>query len=322
MWKTLSKTLIVTCALGAPLAAVADNFPNRAVKVVAAYPPAGGVDITARIIAPQMEKHLGQTVIIENRAGAAGTVGAAAVSRAPADGYTVLVTANPSITILPQFRDAGYKASDLRPVAKVGIAPSILATSVESSVKSLKDFLEVGRKTDRTATVGVPGAGSTPHIEMALLGQTEGSNVTVVPYRGATFIVTDILGEQVVGGSMALPAIVPQVQAGKMRGLAVFSPTRSSILPDVPTAAESLNKDVSVFPTWYGYFVPAGTPDNVVAALEAAILAAVSDPSVVEQLKKTGTEALRVGAKEFGAQNDAESAAIKRAIEVTKIEMK
>lgn len=316
------KTLMAACFLCLPLTAVADGYPDRAVRIVAAYPPAGGVDIAARIIAPHLEKRLGQPVIIENRAGAAGTIGAAYVSRAPADGYTVLITANPSITILPQFSKTEYQAEDLLPVAKVGVAPSILATYADSPIKGLQDYLEEGRKAGGHVTVGVPGAGSTPHIEMALLGEVEQSNITVVPYRGATFIVSDILGSQITSGSMALPAIVPQVLSGKMRGLAVFSPNRSSILPEVPTVKESIKNDMSVFPTWYGYFVPADTPPEIVKILEEAILSSVQDPVVIEQLKRTGTEALNVGSAQFLKENQEESESLKRAVDRTNIKMK
>jgi len=234
----------------------------------------------------------------------------------------VLVTANPSITILPQFSDTGYKVDSLMPVAKVGVAPSILATNANSPIKNLADFIEQGRKTDGLASVGVPGAGSTPHIEMTLLGEIEKSRITVVPYRGATFIVTDILGSQITGGSMALPAIVPHVQSGKMRGLAVFSPTRSSILPDVPTAKEQLDNELDVFPTWYGYFVPANTPPEVVKVLEEAILGSMDEPEVVEQLKQAGTETLKVGSAQFARENQAESEALKRAVDRTNIQVK
>lgn len=316
------KKLIAACLLCLPLTAVGNSFPDRPIRIVAAYPPAGGVDIAARIIAPHLEKRLGQPVIIENRAGAAGTIGAAYVSRAPADGYTVLITANPSITILPQFSETGYQAKDLLPVAKVGIAPSILATYADSPIKGLQDYLEEGRKAGNHVTVGVPGAGSTPHIEMALLGEVEQSKITVVPYRGATFIVSDILGGQITGGSMALPAIVPQVLSGKMRGLAIFSPNRSSILPDVPTVKESIKNDMSVFPTWYGYFVPANTPPEVIKVLEEAILSAVDDPVVIEQLKKTGTEALKIGSAQFEKENKEESESLQRAVERTNIKMR
>lgn len=309
-------------ALLVAAAAGAQDFPSGPVRIVSAYPPAGGVDIAARIIAPPLERRLGQTVIVENKAGAAGTVGTAFVSRAKPDGYTILITANPSITILPQFSSYGYDpAKDLIPVAKIGVAPSILAVSTNSPIKSMKDLLTVGRGSNSNVSVGVPGAGSTPEIELTLLGQIAKSRIGIVPYRGATFIVTDVLGQQITGGAMALPAIVPQVNGGKMRGLAVFSANRSPVLPDVPTIKEATGLEMDVFPTWYGLFAPAGTPPEIVARLEKEILAVMKEPAVIAKLKESGTEALVTGSAAFAKENDAETALLKRAVERTKIKI-
>lgn len=316
------RNLLAAAVLLAAGAAQAQGFPNGPVKIVSAYPPAGGVDITARIIAPELSKRLGQTVIIENKAGAAGTLGTAIVARAKADGYTILITANPSITILPQFSNVGYDPrKDLVPLAKVGIAPSILAVNTESPLKNMKDFLELGRTKPSKVSVGVPGSGSTPEIELTLLGEIAKSEIAIIPYRGATFIVTDVLGSQITGGAMALPAIVPQINGGKMRGLAVFLPNRSPVLPDVPTISEATGVQLDVFPTWYGFFAPAGTPPEALARLERELLAVLRDPAVVARLKETGTEALVTGSAQFGRENDVESTALKRAVERTKIKM-
>lgn len=308
--------LLAACAAGG------QTFPQRAVRIVSAYPPAGGVDITARIISVELAKRLGQTVVIENKAGAAGTVGTAAVARATPDGYTILVTANPSITILPQFSQVGYDPKkDLIPIAKVGIAPTILAVNAETGVKTMKDLLEAGRQNPSPVSIGVPGTGSTPEIELTLLGEMAKAKLTIVPYRGATFIVTDVLGSQITGGAMALPAIVPQINGGKMRGLAVFSPSRSPVLPDVPTVLEATGINFDVFPTWYGFFAPAGTPPEAIARLEADILAVMKDPAIVAKLKETGTQALVTGSAAFARENDIESALLKRAVERTKIKV-
>lgn len=300
----------------------AQNFPDRPVRVISAYPPAGGVDITARIVGAELTKRLGQPVIIENRAGAAGTIGTAAVARATADGYTILITANPSITILPQFSKVGYDPTrDLIPIAKVGVAPTILAVNTESPLRNMKDFLEAGRKKPSKVSVGVPGAGSTPQIELTLLGEAAQSDITIVPYRGATFIVSDVLGSQITGGAMALPAIVPQINGGKMRGLAVFSETRSSVLPDVPTVREASGVALDVFPTWYGFFAPAGSPPEAIMRLEKDILAVMKEPSVIAKLKKAGTDALLTGSVAFGKENAIEAAQLRAAVEKTKIKM-
>jgi tripartite-type tricarboxylate transporter receptor subunit TctC len=318
----IRRQLLHVAVLLAAGAANAQGFPTGPVKIVSAYPPAGGVDITARIIAPELSKRLGQSVIIENKAGAAGTLGSAIVARAKPDGYTILVTANPSNTILPQFANVGYDPrKDLIPIAKVGIAPTILAVNSESPLKNMEDFLKAGRQKPSRVSVGVPGTGSTPEIELTLLGEIAKSEITIVPYRGATFIVSDVLGSQVTGGAMALPAIVPQINGGKMRGLAVFSPNRSSVLPDVPTISEATGLQLDVFPTWYGFFAPAGTPPEAIARLERDLLAAVRDPAVVARLKESGTEALFVGSRQFGQENELESAMLKRAVERTKIKV-
>lgn len=308
--------LLVACA------AQAQKFPERPVRIISAYPPAGGVDITARIVGIELSKRLGQPVIIENRAGAAGTLGTAIVARAAADGYTILITANPSITILPQFSSVGYDPrKDLIPIAKVGVAPTILAVNSASPIRSMKDLLEAGRQKPSRVAIGVPGAGSTPQIELTLLGEATKSDITIVPYRGATFIVSDVLGSQVTGGAMALPAIVPQINGGKMRGLAVFSASRSSVLPDVPTIQEASGVALDVFPTWYGFFAPAGTPPEAIKRLEADILSVMREPGVVAKLRDAGTDALTTGSAAFGRENDIESAKLKAAVEKTKIQM-
>lgn len=325
---TAMKTILFSLA-GAALAltltvppAQAQNYPTRPVHLVSAYPPAGGVDVTARIVGMELAKRLGQQVIFENRSGAAGTIGTAAVARATPDGYTILATANPSITILPQFLAVGYEPKDLIPIAKVGIAPTILAVKMESPLRNLKEFLEAGRQASSLVSVGVPGAGSTPQIELTLLGEIAKSKITIVPYRGATFIVTDVLGSQITGGAMALPAIVPQVKGGMMRGLAVFAPTRSSVLPDVPTAQEAFGAPLEVFPTWYGFFAPAGTPPEAVKRLEADILAVMKEPEVIAKMHSAGIDVLSIGSAEFARENELESAKLKAAVEKTGIKMR
>lgn len=306
----------------ATAAAHAQKFPDRPIRIISAYPPAGGVDITARIVAVELTKRLGQPVIIENRAGAAGTIGTAAVARATADGYTILITANPSITILPQFSQLSYDpVKDLIPIAKVGVSPTILAVNTESPLRNMKDFLEDGRKTPSKVSVGVPGAGSTQQIELTLLGQVAKSQITIVPYRGATFIVSDVLGSQITAGAMALPAIVPQISGGKMRGLAVFSETRSSVLPDVPTIREASGVALDVFPSWYGFFAPAGTPPEAISRLEKDILAVMKEPGVIAKLRDAGTDALVTGSVAFGKENAIESAQLKAAVEKTNVKM-
>jgi tripartite-type tricarboxylate transporter receptor subunit TctC len=317
----LQKFLCAVLLFGA-FSVQAQQYPNRPVRIVSAYPPGGGVDVAGRIVGAELAKRLGQPVIIENKAGAAGTIGTAAVARSPADGYTILVTANPSITILPQFSKVGYDPlKHLIPIAKVAIAPTILAVNIDSPYRSLKEFVDAARQASSRITVGVPGSGSTPEIELALLSDLAKAQIQSIPYRGATFIVTDILGSQISAGAMALPAIVPQINGGKMRGLAVVSPTRSSILPDIPTVQEAVGIQLDGFPTWYGFFVPAGTPSQIVSRLETEILAIMKDPAVITKMRDVGTDTLQTGSAAFAKENEAETVTLKRAVEKTKISL-
>jgi len=295
-------------------AAAAAGFPDRQIKLVAAYPPAGGVDVAARIVANELSTRLGWTIVVENKPGAAGSVGTAAVATSPADGYTVLITANPSITIVPYISNVSYDpVKDLVPVAKMAVSPTIIAVQKDASYRTLKDFLEAGRS--KSLTIGIPGARSNPQAELMLLGKQADSRIEPVPYKGATFIVQDVLGGQIDAGAMALPAIVPQIEGGKMRGLAVISSQRSGVLPDVPTVREAAGIDMDGIPTWYGFFVPAGTPPEAIATLEKEIMASVRNPDAIAKLKAAGADALQVGSKQFTDEIAQETRLFKQTVE-------
>ena len=306
--------------LGGIAAAQAQGFPTRTITILSNYPPAGGVDITGRIVAAELQKRSGQNVVVENKAGATGTIGANQVARSAPDGYTVLVTANPAITIVPFMTKVAYDpAKDLIPIAKVGLAPTILVVHPDSPYKTLKEFVEAARDPEKKIGVGVPGVGSSGQIEFALLNNLVKTNIGTVPYRGANFIVNDVLGNQIAGGSAAVPAMATQIRAGKMRALAIVSANRSSILPDVPTVQEALGVKLDGFPTWYGFFVPAGTPAPVVAWLEKEMLAIMKEPAVIEKMTALGNEVLLTGSKKFAAENEVEIEELKKALKETNI---
>ncbi len=317
----LIKMIVIAVSLVTTCVAQAQKFPDHPIHVISAFPPAGGVDIAARIVGAQLAKRIGQSVIIENRPGAAGVVGTTVVAHARPDGYTILITANSSITIMPQLSKVDYDPEkDLIPIAKIGVAPTILVVRAASPLHSLKDLLREGRQASSRVSIGVPGWGSTGQIELTHLSHLVKSQIGIVPYRGAAFIVTDVLGGHVTGGAFALPASVPQIKSGKMRGLAVFSPNRSPILPNVPTAREATGLTLDVFPTWYGFFAPAGTPPDVITRLETNILAVMKEPSVIAKLKKAGTQALLTGSVAFAKENKVEAAAVKRVIKEDNIQ--
>lgn len=316
-------TTIITIGLSLicyTVSAGAQNYPTRNITIVSNYPPAGGVDITGRIVAAELSRRLGQSVTVENKPGATGTIGAAMVAHSAPDGYTILVTANPAITIIPFMTKVSYDpVKDLIPIAKVGIAPTVLVVPASSPYHTLKDFIEAARQPANKILVGVPGVGSAPQIELAMLNNMVKTNIGTVPYRGATFIVNDVLGSQIAGGAAAVPAMAAQVWGGKMRALAVVSPTRSSILPEVPTVSEMIGARLDGFPTWYGFFAPAGTPPRIITRLETEMLAIMKDPAVIDKMKKVGSDVLLTGSKAFGQENDTEINTLKRALDETKI---
>lgn len=319
----MKKTVFValSVALIASLApAQAQDYPKRNITIVSNYPPAGGVDITGRIVGAELQKRLGQTVVIENRPGATGTIGASMVAHSAPDGYTMLVTANPAITVMPFMTKVNYDpVKDLIPVAKVAIAPTIVVVRNESPFKTFKELVQAARDPAQKIMIGVPGVGSSAQIEFGLVNNKMKSNIESVPYRGAAFIVNDVLSGTIPAGSAAVPAMAAQIWGGKMRGLVVVSPRRSTIFPELPTVEEALGFKLDGFPTWYGFFVPANTPPAIVAMLEKSFLEIMNDPAVVDKMKNIGNEVLLTDAKTFAQENDAEIATLKKALKETNV---
>jgi len=312
--------LLGACLFASGIPAQAENYPSRVITVVSNYPPAGGVDIAGRIVGAELQKRLGQSVVVENKPGATGMIGANAVAHAAPDGYTLLVTANPPITLMPFFTKASYDPrKDLIPIAKVAIAPTILVVPPNSPYKNLKELVAAAKGPEQKVLVGIPGVGSSGEIELNLINNMMKSNIGTVPYRGANFIATDVMGGQITAGVAAVPAMASQIRAGKLRALAVVSSHRSPIFPDVPTVQEELGKPLDGFPTWYGFFAPRGTPKEIIAKLESEMLAIMKDPVAVDKMQTLGNEILLTGAKEFAKENEIEIEALKRAVKETNV---
>ena len=305
--------LMLSCLAGS---AQAQSYPTRSVTIVTNVPPAGGVDIVARLVAAELSSRFGKPVIVDSKPGATGTIGTGFVARAPSDGHTILITAGPSITFIPFLSKVNYDPiKDLVPIAKVAFAPTVISVPAASPYRTLKDLIEAGRDPANKVLVGVPGVGSAPQIELAILNNLAGSNIATAPYRGATFILGDMLGEQIPAGAAAVPAFAAQILEGKVRGLAVVSPDRSSILREIPTVREVTGLDMDGFPTWYGFFAPAGTPSEIVARLEADIRSIMQEAPMVEKMRTLGNDVAFKGSKAFAEENVLEIAMFKRAIE-------
>jgi tripartite-type tricarboxylate transporter receptor subunit TctC len=281
-------------ALGAmaglmPGSALAQEFPNRAIKMVVAFPPGGPTDFVARLLGDKMKSLLGQSVIIENKAGANAAIGADYVAKSEPDGYTVFFTTMGAVAINPNLRaDLPYDpVRDFAPITLVVNTPEVLVVRPEMAVKTAKDLADYARSRPEGITMASTGVGSPPHLALELFQSAAKAKVLHVPYRGAAPAVTDVLGGQVDAMFADLPVLMPQIQAGKLKPIGTAASARAEVLPDVPTLDELSLPGVHV-DNWYALFAPARTPAPVIAKLNAAVVAALNDPEMRKKLVQSG----------------------------------
>ncbi len=269
--QAIRMTAIAIACSATALTTFAQDYPAKPVRLVVGYAPGGATDLSARLIADALGKDLGQPFIVENRPGANSNIGAEAVVRAPADGYTLFVgsistTINQSVYAKLSF-DAGR---DLVPVAQLNIVPNILAVNPQLPVSSVADYVAYAKKNPGKLTCASPGNGSSAHLGCELFKLRTGTNILHVPYRGSGPAVADLLGGQVDSMMDNLPPLLPQIRSGKLKGLAVTTAQRVSFASDIPTMQESGIADFDVA-AWFAVFAPAGTPAQVVDTLNRAI---------------------------------------------------
>jgi len=270
-----------------PLPAAAQEWPTRPVRIVVPNGPGGGTDIVARILADYLSKSFNGSFIVENKPGAGTTLGAEAVARAPADGYAALMMSNAHAVSGAGHPNLKYDpVKDFRMVSMVGTVPLALVVAPDFAVKSVKELIAAAKAEPGKLNYASVGAGTSQHFAGELFRVQAGIDIKHVPYRTTPAVITGMLSNDVQMTFELMPAVQGQVAAGKLRMLAVTSPERFPGLPDVPTIAESgLPYNVT---SWYGLAFPAGTPDAIVQKMNKGMLAALSDPHVIEQIKKTG----------------------------------
>ena len=267
------------------------DYPPRPVTMIVPFPPGGVADITARPVAEAMGRYLKQPVVVENKAGAGGGVGMQYVARSRPDGYTVLLALS-SISIIPEAdkvlgRDPMFQLNQLVPIARFTADPTVLAVRADSPLKSVADLLESARKAPGTIPYGSSGNYGTMHVPMEMLSGATGTKLLHVPFTGAGPAVVALLGGQVDALSTGPSTVMGHLKGGKVRVLATWGEARHPALPDVPTLKE-LGYDAQ-FSQWTGLFVPAGTPDAVVAKLREAAKAAVADATFQGALARVET---------------------------------
>ncbi|ROZ71287.1 tripartite tricarboxylate transporter substrate binding protein [Ramlibacter sp. WS9] len=279
-------------ALGLPMLAAPvranEAYPSRAIKWVVPYLAGTAPDTTARMLAEAVSPLMGQPVVIENKAGAAGNIGARLAAMAPADGYTWLYSAVPMATNMRMYKNPGFDAlKDFRHIMRLTSADCALIVSADSDIRTLAELVARARAQPAKLDYASGGVGTPSHMGVELLLSAEGVKATHVPYKGASELVNAVLGKQVVFGIPISAVALPQIQANKLRALAVTGPKRNPALPQVPTLAELGVQGVELT-SWGGISVPAATPDAVAARIQSAFETAMKSPKVLASIRDTG----------------------------------
>lgn len=283
-------SLMVMLFIGLPVRA-AEVYPNKPIRIVAPFPPGGPVDILSRTIGNKLSQSLGQAVIVENRAGAAGNIGSDVVAKSAPDGYTLLMgfvgthAINPSLYSKMPYDNL----KDFEPVSLVAEVTIALVVNPSVPATSINELIALARSRPGELTFGSPGNGTPQHLAGELFNSIAGVKMRHIPYKGAVPALTDLLGGQISMIFSSMPPALPHLKSGKLRALGVTSSTRSPVTPELPTIAESGLKGYEV-KNWYGIFAPRGTPKEIVAMLNAEIVKILNMPDVKQSLSIQGAE--------------------------------
>jgi tripartite-type tricarboxylate transporter receptor subunit TctC len=286
-------------ALLLPAAARAGDWPERTVRMIVPFAAGAGADTVGRVFAEKLSKALGQAVVVDNKGGAGGLIGTAEGARAPADGYTLLLTAQgATVFAMGLYKAPGYDPlKDFAPVTATGILTNVMVVSSANPAKTVADLVAQARAKPDELTYGSSGVGSSLHMSGVLLEQRTGVRLQHVPYRGAPAAVLAVVNGEVTMGIFNAPTVLGQIKAGKLRALAVTTKERSVMLPDVPTMIEAGVPDF-VVTTWLGFALPAHAPNAIVTRLNAEINRIAQSPEVKEKLLIQGFEMLPSGTPE------------------------
>ena len=305
--------------LAAPLS-MAQAWPARPIRLVVPFPPGGLIDNMARLVGNRLAQELGQPVVIDNKPGAGGNVGAAEVARAPADGYTLLM-ASPALTISPAvYKNLPYQPSQLAPVALLGRVPNVLLVNPASGIGKVQDLVGRAKAKPGQLNYASNGNGTSLHLSAELFKRRSETFITHVPYRGAAAAITALLSGEVDMMFDNLPSAIGQIQAGKLRALAVTTAQRSTALPDVPTLAEAGMEGFNVS-AWFGVAAPAGLPAPVATRLADALQKVVQQPEVAAAMQRQGADPAFMDAASAAAALNADAAQWKQVAAFAKIQL-
>ena len=302
MTRNLSIALTALVAIAAaPLAATAQTFPNKAVRIIVPFSPATAADIVTRQLGARLAEIWGQGVVIDNQGGAGGVIGAANAAKAAPDGYTLIMfginhAINPSL-----YPDIPYDTlRDFKPIVRVALAPLAIVAHPAFPASSVPELIALAKTRPRSIQYGSGGNGSITHLALELLKARTGIEMTHIPYKGVAQMMSDVLGNQIPLGCPAVATALGQVKAGKLKALAITSAKRSSVLPEVPTVAETGIPDYDVS-AWNGLLAPVRTPDELVAKIHADVTKVAQSKDFVEQLQPQALEVDLLRPAEFRA---------------------
>ena len=316
------KHLLLALACAVPLVAAAQTtpWPERTVTIVVPFPAGGSTDMVGRVLAQQMQEKLGKSFVVDNRAGASGTIGAGQVKRAMPDGYTLMVSSLATYVITPHLlKNVPYDAlKDFDYISIPVQAPNVLVASPAQSARTLADVISVLKKTPNKVSFASSGYGASDHLAAELFWQQSGTQGVHVPYKGGAPAVNDLLGGQVDFSFPNINAVLQHIRSGKLHAIAVTGFKRSLLLPDVPTLAEAGVKGAEIY-SWQGLTAPKGLPPAIKKKLSDAAIAAMQDPTVQKRMAEQGLEIVANTPDEFAAFQASEWTRWKTLIETRKI---
>jgi tripartite-type tricarboxylate transporter receptor subunit TctC len=312
--------LVASAAALAVPALHAQAWPSRPIRLVVPFPPGGLIDAMARLVAPVLQRELGQALVIDNKPGVGGNLGAAEAARAPADGYTLLM-ASPPLTISPAvYPSLPYRPEQIVPVGLVGRVPNVLLVNPASGIQSVADLTARAKATPGRLNYASNGNGTSLHLSAELFKVTSGTFITHIPYRGAAAAVTALIAGEVDMMFENLPSVLGQIQGGRVKALAVTTARRSKALPEVPTLAEAGMADFDVS-AWFGLAAPAGLPTDVLRRVEAALAAAAREPAVLQEMERRGADVGFVDAAGSARFLAADAARWKKVVDFARIKV-
>jgi tripartite-type tricarboxylate transporter receptor subunit TctC len=307
MQSSLRIFLLALLVLAGAQQACADDYPNRPITLIVPFPAGGSTTVMARNVSDKMSATLGQSIVVDNRAGAGGTIGTRAAAKAAPDGYTIVLGYTGTLSIAPSlYGNPGYDPrKDFAPIGMIGTAPSVLVVHPSLPVKSVAELIAHAKTAASPMPYGSPGAGTANHLAAELFASAAGVKLQHIPYKGSGPAMSDLVGGHIPMMFVPIPAAIGNVQGGKLRALAVSSSKRSSLLPDLPTVQEAGLKDFDVA-LRYGLAAPAGTPRLIIERLNKALNAALALPEVQKRMTTEGAEALPGTPEAYAADIDKE----------------